>query len=150
MVCLAGTCDDVRVHQSRWALHSRPAGGTALVTVLLGGGQRPKGHFPEATQRALLAQVQAIIPQDAQLTFLGDGELDCVDVQADLRKTNWHYLCRTASTIRVRAYGVQFHVGDLGPPRGERLAVTPAWMTAAQYGPVSILALWELPFKEPI
>ena len=41
-------------------------------------------------------------------------------------------------------------MGDLGPPRGELLAVTPAWMTAEQYGPISILALWEQPFKEPI
>jgi len=94
--------------------------------------------------------VQAIIPQDAPVTFLGDGEFDGIDLQADLRKTNWHYVCRTASNILVRAYGVQFHIGDLGPPRGELLAVTPVWMTAEQSGPVSILAIWELPFKEPI
>ena len=110
----------------------------------------PKGHFPEATHRALLAQVQAIMPTDAQVTFLGDGEFDGIDLQADLRKTNWDYVCRTASNILVHAFGVQFHVGALGPPRGELLAVTPAWMTAEQYGPVSILAIWELPFKEPI
>jgi hypothetical protein len=110
----------------------------------------PKGHFPEKTHCALLAQVQAIMPKDAQVTFLGDGEFDGVDLQADLRNNGWHYVCRTASTIRVCAFGVHFHVGDLGPPRGELLAVTPAWMTAEQYGPVSILAIWELPFKEPI
>ncbi len=110
----------------------------------------PKGHFPEKTHCALLAQVQTIMPQDAQVTFLGHGEFDGVDVQADLCTNGWHYVCRTASTVRVRAFGVHFHVGDLGPPRGELLAVTPAWMTAQQYGPVSILAIWELPFKEPI
>jgi len=110
----------------------------------------PKGHFPEQTHRALLAQVQAIMPKEAQVTFLGDGEFDGIDLQADLRKTDWFYVCRTASTILVRAYGVQFHVADLGPPHGELLAVTPAWMTAEEYGPVSILAIWELQFKEPL
>jgi Transposase DDE domain len=110
----------------------------------------PKGHFPEETHRALLAQVQAIMPKDAHVTFLGDGEFDGIDLQADLRKTDWFYVCRTASTILVRACGVQFHVADLAPARGEFLAVTPAWMTAEEYGPVSILAIWEIQFKEPI
>jgi len=110
----------------------------------------PKGHFPEQTHRALLAQVQAIMPQDAQVTFLGDGEFDGVELQADLRRTNWRYVCRTASNILITACGVTFHVSDLGPPRGELLAVTPAWMTAEHYGPISILALWEQQYQQPL
>jgi len=35
----------------------------------------PKGHFPEATHRALLAQVQQLMPPDATVIFLGDGNL---------------------------------------------------------------------------
>lgn len=110
----------------------------------------PKGHFPEDTHRALLAQLQQIMPQDATVIFLGDGEFDGVQLQADLRQTGWLYVCRTASNILVTAFGATFHVGDLGPPRGELLAVCPAWMTAEQYGPISILAIWEQQFKEPI
>ncbi|HEY3231679.1 MAG TPA: transposase [Roseiflexaceae bacterium] len=110
----------------------------------------PKGHFPEATHRALLAQVQSILPTDAQVTFLGDGEFDGIDLQADLRTSGWRYVCRTASNILVCAYGVRFHVADLGPPRPQLLAVTPAWMTAEQYGPISILAIWELQYQEPL
>jgi hypothetical protein len=110
----------------------------------------PKGHFPEDTHRALLAQVHSIMPEDAQVIFLGDGEFDGIELQADLRKNNWHYVCRTGSNILVRAYGIQFHVGDRGPARGQLLAVTPAWMTALEYGPLSILAIWEMQFKEPI
>jgi hypothetical protein len=110
----------------------------------------PKGHFPEATHQALLAHVQTIMPKDAQVTFLGDGEFDGIELQADLRTNGWHYVCRTASNILVHAYGVHFHVRDLGPPRGELLAVCPAWMTAQQYGPVSLLAIWEQPYQEPI
>lgn len=110
----------------------------------------PKGHFPQQTHCALLAQVQAIMPQDAQVTFLGDGEFDGIDLQADLRKLNWDYVCRTASNIRISACGVRFHVRDLGPPRGELFAVTPAWMTAQEYGPIALLALWEEQYQEPL
>jgi hypothetical protein len=110
----------------------------------------PKGHFRQDTHRALLAQVQQIMPKDATVIFLGDGEFDGVELQADLRRIGWLYVCRTASTILISAYGVTFHVGDLGPPRGELLAVSPAWMTAEHYGPISILALWEQQYQQPI
>src|SRR4051794_40868296 len=110
----------------------------------------PKGHFPQATHRALLAQLEAIVPKHATVIFLGDGEFDGVDLQADLCRLNWQYVCRTASNILVRACGGQFHVADIAPARGEVLAVSPAWMTAEQYGPVSLLAIWEQPYQEPI
>jgi hypothetical protein len=110
----------------------------------------PKGHFPQATHRALLAQLEAIVPKHATVIFLGDGEFDGVDLQADLCRLNWQYVCRTASNILVRTCGVVFHVADVTPTRGEVLAVSPAWMTAEQYGPVSLLAIWEQPYQEPI
>lgn len=90
------------------------------------------------------------MPKHATVICLGDGEFDGIDLQADLRRTNWQSGCRTASNILISACGVQFHVGDLGPPRGELLAVSRAWMTAEQYGPLSILAVWEQQFKQPI
>ena len=110
----------------------------------------PKGHFPQASHCALLSQFQAIMPADAQVTFLGDGEFDGCELQAALRTLNWSYVCRTASNIRVMAHGVRFHVSDIGPPRGEILCVSPAWMTAEEYGPVALLAIWEQVYKEPL
>lgn len=109
-----------------------------------------KGHFPETMHQELLAQVHSIVPPEASVVFLGDGEFDGTQLQADLRRLGWQYVCRTAANILVSAYGVQFHVGDLGPPRGQLLAVTPAWMTEKQYGPISVLAIWEQAYKEPI
>lgn len=110
----------------------------------------PKGHFPEATHRALLAQVQQLMPPEATVIFLGDGEFDGIDLQADLRGYGWEYVCRTASSILITACGVQFHVGEVDPQPGDALAVTPAWMTAAQYGPISLLAIWEPACPHPI
>lgn len=109
-----------------------------------------KGHFPERMHQELLSQVREIMPPGADVTFLGDGEFDGTALQAELCRAQWHYVCRTASSIRLTACGVSFPVGALGPLRGEVVAVTPAWMTAEQYGPVSILALWEAQYQGPI
>ena len=109
-----------------------------------------KGHFPEQTHRELLAQLKALMPAGATVNFLGDGEFDGTELQSELRAYDWHYVCRTSSSILVRSHGVQFQVSALGPPRGEYLAVTPAWMTAKQYGPVSILALWDAHEQAPL
>ena len=109
-----------------------------------------KGHFPEATHRALLAQVHHLMPPEATVIFLGDGEFDGVDLQADLSGLGWQYGCRTASNILITADGVECSVGAVAPALGEALAVTPAWMTAARYGPISLLAVWEPPSEHPL
>jgi hypothetical protein len=109
-----------------------------------------KGHFPQDMHCALLAHVQAIMPPDTTVIFLGDGEFDGTDLQATIRQYGWEYVCRTAANIRVTAYGVHLQVADLTPARGEAVALTPAWMTAAQYGPVSILAIWDAASQDPL
>ena len=110
----------------------------------------PKGHFPEATHRALLAQVQHLLPADASVIFLGDGEFDGSERQADRRGDGWPYVCRTATTLLITADGVQCSVGAVAPQLGDALAVMPAGMTAARYGPISLLAVWEPPSAHPI
>ena len=109
-----------------------------------------KGHFPQATHRALLAQIQELMPAHAQVSFVGDGEFDGIDLQADVERAGWHYVCRTAANILINAYHVQFHVGDLDVRRGELLAISEAYMTAERYGPISLLAVWEEPYQEPL
>lgn len=109
-----------------------------------------KGHFPEQTHCELLAQLQAIVPAGATVIFLGDGEFDGIELQAELQGYGWQYVCRTAANILVRCSGVTFHLSALGPPRGEYVAVSPAWMTAKQYGPLSILALWDAQERQPL
>ncbi|HEX2244234.1 MAG TPA: transposase [Gammaproteobacteria bacterium] len=112
--------------------------------------QGSKGHLPQTTHCALIAQVQDLIPPTAQVTVLGDGEFDGTELQAAVRRFNWHYVCRTAPNLVMTVYGQERHIEDLAPTRGEVLAVRPAWITAEQYGPVSILAIWEAAYAEPI
>ena len=109
-----------------------------------------KGHFPQQTHCDLLAQVQDLIPAGAEVTVLGDGEFDGTAFQAALRRLKWTYVCRTAPNLLMTVEGRQFTIGAMAPERGEKLAVRPAWMTAEQYGPVSILAIWEAAYEEPL
>ncbi len=102
-----------------------------------------KGHFPQATHCALLRQIQPLRPASADVTLLGDGEFDGTDLQALLRQWHWQYVCRTAPNLLMTVYGTTRSIGTMAPERGELLAVRPAWLTAEQYGPVSILAIWE-------
>ncbi len=109
-----------------------------------------KGHFPQQTHCALLAQIQDRIPAGADVTVLGDGEFDGTDFQAALRTLHWKYVCRTAPNLLMTVDGRQFTVGAMAPQRGEKLGVRPAWLTAEQYGPVSILAVWEEAYEAPL
>ncbi len=109
-----------------------------------------KGHFPQETHCALLAQIQHLIPATTAVTVLGDGEFDGTAFQAALRQLHWQYVCRTAPTLLMTVYGQQRHIGALAPTRGELLAVRPAWLTAAEYGPVRVLAIWEAAYAEPL
>jgi len=112
--------------------------------------QGKKGHFPQETHCALLRQIQPLIPPTAEVTLLGDGEFDGTSFQAVLRELQWQYVCRTAPNLLMTVYGRTLPIGTMNPTRGELLAVRPAWMTAEQYGPVSILAIWEAAYAEPI
>jgi hypothetical protein len=109
-----------------------------------------KGHVPQAMHCALLEQLRPIVPQTAEVVMLGDGEFDGTGLQALLRAFGWQYVCRTAPNLRMTVYGCERHIGAMAPARGEVLAVRPAWMTAEQYGPISILAIWEAAYDEPI
>jgi hypothetical protein len=112
--------------------------------------QGKKGHFPQQTHCALLAQVQELIPAGVDVTVLGDGEFDGTAFQAALRTLKWQYVCRTAPNLIMTVEGQQFTIGAMAPQRGEKLVIRPAWLTAEQYGPVSILAVWEDAYEEPL
>lgn len=132
---------------------------TLMVSVVYHGRALPltwivvkgkKGHFPEAMHCALLKQLQPLVPSGAEVIVLGDGEFDGCDFQALMRHFGWQYVLRTASNVSMRVYGSDYRVGSMAPERGELLGVRPAWMTAARYGPVSILGLWEKGNDGPI
>lgn len=132
---------------------------TLMVSVIYHGRALPlcwvvvkgkKGHFPQEMHCALLDQLQPLVPSTAEVIVVGDGEFDGTGLQAQLREFGWQYVCRTAPNLLMTVYGAERRIGAMTPIRGELRAVRPAWMTAEQYGPVSILAIWEAAYDAPI
>jgi hypothetical protein len=109
-----------------------------------------KGHLSEQVHCALIRRLQALIPPDATVTLLGDGEFDGIELQAAIRARNWEYVCRTATTIRISVANRVFAVGDLPLARGAAVYMVDVGMTAKQYGPILLLGVWDAKHNEPI
>ena len=109
-----------------------------------------KGHFPEATHCALIAVVEKLIPVGATVVFLGDGEFDGTDLQATISGYGWQYVCRTATSTLIWCGKARIHFGDLGVVRDDAVAIVDAAVTAARYGPVLAIAVWEAEAQAPL
>jgi len=132
---------------------------TLMLSVVYGGRALPlawlvvkgaKGHFPEATHLALVAQIQPHIPPGATVIFLGDGEFDGTDLQATIHGYGWQYVCRTASTIVIWYGDARIPFAALGVHPDEIVSVADVQVTQARYGPVLALAVWEPAFTTPL
>jgi len=109
-----------------------------------------KGHLPQDVHCALIRRLQELMPTDATVTLLGDGEFDGTEVQTTLRKAKWDYVCRTATNILIFAAERVFTVGDLPLSRGEAVSLADVHMTAKQYGPIGLIGVWESKHAEPL
>jgi DDE family transposase len=109
-----------------------------------------KGHFPEDTHRALLAQVQTLIPPGADVIFLGDGEFDGIGLQAAITGYGWQYVCRTAKNLILRQDDEEFALETLEVEPGERLSLPEVTLRQQNDGPVHALAWWQKGYAEPI
>jgi hypothetical protein len=111
-----------------------------------------KGHFSEEAHMALIREVAALIPTDARVVFLGDGEFDGCNLQALLQQWGWQYVCRTACNVTLRWGGETFQFKDMavGMQPGDCLDVPDCLFTHKRYGPVLALCWWRKDCKEPI
>lgn len=109
-----------------------------------------KGHFPQTSHCALVAQIQPHLPSGATVIFLGDGEFDGTDLQKRLDSYGWQYVCRTASNIVITSGTAQIPFSALGVQPDEIVLVADAQVTQASYGPVLALAVWEAAYQTPL
>jgi hypothetical protein len=61
-----------------------------------------KGHFPEQMHVQLVKEVQKLIPEDAEVVLLGDGEFDGTDLQAVINERRWGYVVRTSQSALLK------------------------------------------------
>lgn len=109
-----------------------------------------KGHFPEETHVALVKQIAELIPQEADVIFLGDGEFDGITLQETVDSYGWEYVCRTAKDIVLTDEGDEFNCQELGLGPGDFISIPDVAFTREQYGPVHVIAWWAKGYKKPI
>lgn len=111
-----------------------------------------KGHFCASDHRALLGRVRGLVPEEATVIFLGDGEFDSTELQRALHACGFEYVCRTsASTLVEEQGGTAFPIGELQPFAGERYVNVPAAaVTRSRYGPVQVVLCHEEGYEEGV
>jgi len=111
-----------------------------------------KGHLPEEVHIRLLKEVQRLIPEDAQVVLVGDGEFDGIGLQAIISSWKWHYSCRTACNIKLFWEDQPFEFRDMLPHTapGECFDAPGCTFTSEKYGPVLALCWWRDDCEEPI
>lgn len=109
-----------------------------------------KGHFPEDSHLTLLEQVHALVPEEADVIFLGDGEFDGPGLQARVDAYGWQYACRTAKNTILVEDGEEFAFEEVGVSPGECISLPEVTFTRQGYGPVHAIAWWKKGYEDPI
>jgi len=88
--------------------------------------------------------MREVIPEGAQVVFLGDGEFDGTALQATLNEAGWFYACRTAQSTVATWEGETFRLDTLGAciKPGTLIALQEVQFTRDAYGPVMVLSCW--------
>ena len=118
-----------------------------LVWVVVQGS---KGHFPEETHCQLVQALKPLLPEGSDVVFLGDGEFDGNQLQAELDNNGWEYACRTAKNRLIDDDGDQFALDEIHLQPGNCLALPDVHVTQDEYGPVLVVAWWRKDAQEPI
>jgi len=108
-----------------------------------------KGHFSQDRHLQLVSAVKELVPQGADVVFLGDGEFDGTELQQKLDGLGWKYACRTASNA-ILYDGEEFSFQDLLLRPGMCLEIEEVSFTRQRYGPVLAVAWWDQNREEPI
>lgn len=62
----------------------------------------------------------------------------------------WEYVCRTAKNAQLAVEEKRFSFAELGIQPGECIDLPDVTFTLQDYGPVLVIAWWEIGYKEPI
>ena len=114
--------------------------------------QGPTGHCPADLHIAVVEVLREVIPEGAQVVFLGDGEFDGTALQAPLNAAGWSYACRTAQSTVAPGEGETFRLDTLGAcsKPGTLIALQEVKFPRDAYGPVMVLSCWAKGYQEPV
>ncbi|MCB9104280.1 MAG: hypothetical protein H6633_08545 [Anaerolineales bacterium] len=86
----------------------------------------------------MLDQVQAMVPSDTDVIFVGDGEFDGQQLQAAITAAGWHYACRTAHNRWLCEADTWFQLNELWLQPGDQIILSEVLFTQQAYGPVLV------------
>ncbi len=110
-----------------------------------------KGHLPEELHIQLLSQVKELLPEDANVVVLGDGEFDGIDFLRRIEEYQWEFVVRTAhNTVLITVDDEQISFNELTPNRGESIIEKEVDFTKKGYEIESAVVWWRKDCKEPI
>ena len=86
------------------------------------------------------------------MVLLGDGEFDGTTLQHTMQDYCWSYVVRTGSHITVRWDGDSFRCETVasGIKPGTLVELRKVGVTAAAYGPITLLCCWAKGYKDPL
>ncbi len=103
-----------------------------------------KGHSSQQVQLELFKRVKALLPADAPVVILGDGEFDGSEViKWFIAETDWQYVCRTDKTNKIFYQDEWIALHELPFKDGEEGFLSDVRFTEKNnIGPVNILVVW--------
>ena len=110
-----------------------------------------KGHTTAERHIEVLEQVMPIVPREAELILLGDGEYDNVEMMEWIKNhTDWDFVVRTACSSRICIGTHEQSLADVGVTKGSCFTFNQAKFTAKAFAPVTAIAWWDKAYDEPI
>jgi len=111
-----------------------------------------KGHASAERHIEVLALLKAIVPAETELTLLGDGEYDTVDMLNWVKNVeNWVYIVRSGSNIILSDKEKTYPFSTLVLGKNRKNGVRNVTFTKCEDAPiVTAIAWWDDPYKSPI
>lgn len=109
-----------------------------------------KGHAPAEFHIEVLKQLLPLIPENAEVTVLGDGEFDNIEMLEWMDEhTNWEFVVRTAKNTLLLCDEKQVRMDTLAQ-KGKIVCKKNSRFTGQQYGPITAIAWWDKKYEEPL
>jgi hypothetical protein len=102
-------------------------------------GEGRKGHFCETFHIKLLAIVKHILPDNIEVTVIGDGEFDGVEFLENIEEYGWSFAIRTAKNAKFIKDGFEISLPKRLKP-GESKSWPGIDFTNECFGPVTLTA----------
>jgi len=119
--------------------------------------RRQTGVTDAAQQKALLGRIQPLMPENADVVVIGDGEFHATGLMARIERYGWHFCLRLHRDTHVRladgarSDGAWHALDELAPPEGERRYLDGAYLTRDEpYGPVGLALAYDEGEDEPL